>query len=88
MGGYGSGRHRGSPRTAVEDCRELDITMFDFDEIPDGGARWRGTATWTSGGEEVASVGTLITTRRGGEDALRLSYTITDTASDDEATEA
>ena len=53
MGGYGSGRHRFSKKTTVEECLTLDINRLIRDGLLDSS---RGELRWYRGGEETASV--------------------------------
>jgi len=76
MGGYGSGRWPWGYRrkTTTAECSSFDVA--DLATALGLGPGYRGTITWTRGGQQVGSLGFRIVKESGGT-AVRLSYAIT-----------
>ncbi len=69
MGGFGSGRPRGSGRDKVEGCRSIDVNRLHREGCLRAG--WIGGWQWTRDGEQVASI-----ILRAEVDRLHLAYRV------------
>ncbi len=80
MGGYRSGRRRGTPRKdTVEDCWSLDINWLTREGVFDCCGVRTGTVHWfgSYNGEEISRIGYKVCVPEGW---IRLQYTLTDMA--------
>lgn len=77
MGGYGSGRWPWGYRrkTTTAECRSVDVG--DLAKAIRIGPNYRGSITWTRGGQQEASIGFRVECGDGGGLVVRLIYTAT-----------
>lgn len=82
MGGPGSGNHyhwwRGSKKTVVEDCRELDVNRWVREGVIRPGAHLTGGWKWSDArtGEEKSSISYEVCTLDPAAPWVRLIYTV------------